>query len=115
MYKSPNGYFSRRLLFFTRGVSLNIAVFSQPAHRRNPSSLYILTMSLRAFIGLNISVIPVLYALYQSNSITFSVLYCQLQFYSHHAFNQMTRSFFILACINRYAISSNQARIRSFS
>jgi hypothetical protein len=96
------------------GLLFNMAIFSQRTHRRNSTSLYILIMSFCAFIGLNISVIPYIYALDSPNSFTPSALYCQLQFYFRHAFNQMMRSFFILACANRYAISSNQLRIRSF-
>jgi hypothetical protein len=103
------------ITFGNIGLLFNIAVFSQPTHRRNPSSLYILTMSICAFIGLNISVIPVIYAIDHPNSLNSSAFYCYFQFYFRHAFNQMMRTLFILACANRYAMSSNQARIRSFS
>ena len=103
------------ITFGNTGLLFNTAIFSQPPHRRNPFSLYILTMSICAFIGLNISVIPVIYAVDHLNSLNSSAFYCYLQLYFRHAFNQMMRTFFILACANRYAMSSNQARIRSFS
>jgi len=98
--------------FGSIGLIFNIAIFSQ---HRNPCSLYILTMSLCAFIGLYIFVVPTLYSSYHSNLVISSPLFCQLQFSFRHSFNQMMRSFFILACADRYAISSNNLRIRSFS
>ncbi len=94
------------------GLLFNIAIFSQ---HRNSFSLYILTMSICAFIGLYISVITIIYISYHPNLVISSPVYCQLQFYFRHSFNQMMRSFFIFACADRYAISSNNLRIRSFS
>ena len=97
------------------GLLINIAIFSQPAHRRNPCSLLILSTSSCAWIGLNIAIIPVLYGLGNPNPATTSYLFCQLQFYLRHSINQMMRTFFILACADRYAISSQHPRIRSLS
>jgi hypothetical protein len=97
------------------GLLFNIAIFSQPTHRRNPSSLYILAMSLCALIGLNMSVVPIIYALYQPDPSTTSFVFCLLQRYLRHSFNQMMRTFFVLACADRYMVTSHNARIRSFS
>lgn len=72
-------------------------------------------MSLCALIGLNISVIPVIVASVNPNVLNYHYLYCELQLYFRHAFNQMMRTFFILACADRYAISINNLRVRSFS
>jgi hypothetical protein len=69
------------------GLILNIVIFIQPAHRRNPSSLYILAMSFCALIGLNISVIPFVYALDHSDALKSSLIFCQVQVYLRHAFN----------------------------
>jgi hypothetical protein len=97
------------------GLILNIVVFIQPGHRRNSSSLYILAMSFCALIGLNVSNISVIYALDHSDIRNSGLVFCQLQVYLRHVFNQMMRTFFVLACADRYAISSNHARIRTFS
>jgi hypothetical protein len=97
------------------GLILNIFIFIQPAHRRSPSSLYILSMSFCALIGLNISLIPIIYGLDHSDPLTSSSVFCKLQFYLRHVFSEMMRTFFVLACADRYAMSSNHARIRSFS
>jgi hypothetical protein len=68
-----------------------------------------------ALIGLNFSVIPPVYALDHPDPTTAIFAFCRLQYYFRHAFNQMMRTFFIFACADRYAISSTNLRIRSFS
>jgi hypothetical protein len=74
-----------------------------------------LAASLHGLIGLNISAVPVVYALDHPNTITSSPVFCQVQFYLRHSFNQTMRTFFILACADRYASSSNNVRIRAFN
>lgn len=97
------------------GLFFNIMVFILPAYYRNPFSLYIFVASLCGLIGLNFSAVPVVYALDHPNPVTVSAIFCQVQFYFRHSFNQMMRTLFIFACVDRYAISSQKARIRSFS
>jgi hypothetical protein len=97
------------------GLLCNIIIFSQHAHRRKSISLYILATSLCSFIGLNVAVIPIIYALNHSNSFTTYLIYCRVQFYFRHATNQMMRTFIVLICADCYAACSNRARIRAFS
>ena len=97
------------------GLLFNIAIFIWPAYRRNSCSLYILAASICGLIGLNFAAVPVVYALDHPNPGTMSLLFCQLQFYIRHSFNQMMRTFFILCCADRYASSSTNVRLRSFS
>ncbi|CAF1228092.1 unnamed protein product [Adineta ricciae] len=97
------------------GLVFNMMLFLWPVFRRNPCSIYIFAASLTGLIGLNISTIPVIHALDHPNPSTVSVRFCELQFYFRHSFNQMMRTYFICACIDRYAISSGNKRIRSFS
>lgn len=97
------------------GLILNIAVFSQRISARNPCLLYLLSMSICGLIGLNISTIPYIYALDHSNPLKNNLFLCRFQFYLRHAFNQLMRTFFVIACADRYACSSKQAKIRAFS
>ena len=90
----------------------NILLFASLIHRRNPCSLYILAASISGFISLNNSTIPVVYAMDYPNPTTASALFCKLQFYLRHSFNQMMRTFFIFVCADRFAISSHNARIQ---
>ena len=97
------------------GLIINIAVFSQRISSRNPCSLYLLSMSICGLVGLNISTIPYIYGLDHRDAINQSLFFCQIQFYLRHAFNQLMRTFFVLACADRYACSSKEAKIRAFS
>lgn len=97
------------------GLLFNMAVFSQPTHRRNPSSMYILAMFISAFLGLNASTNPVIYEVERRDPVLLPQLHCQIQLYFRHSLNQIMQSFFILARIDRYIISSDNQRIRSFS
>ena len=97
------------------GLLFNVCIFSWPAYRRNPCALYIFAASVCGLIGLDISTVPIIYALDHPNIITTSAVFCQVQFYLRHSFNQMMRTFFIFACADRYASSSSDIRIRAFN
>ena len=97
------------------GLVLNILFFSQPTHRRNPCSMYLLASTICQLTSLNISLIPIIIALNQTDLRNSSSIFCKLQHYFRHAPNQMMRSFIILACVDRYAICSTHSRVRSFS
>jgi hypothetical protein len=90
-------------------------IFSQPAHRRNSTSLYILAMSSCALVSVSVYIVPTIYTFNHLDPLTYSPFLCQIVYYLRHSFNQMMRTFFVLVCADRYALSSNQARIRSFS
>jgi hypothetical protein len=71
------------------GLFFNMAIFSQPIHRRNPSSLYLLVSSICAFIALNFSSIPVIYQLDHYSAVMNTPLYCQLQYYFRQGLNSL--------------------------
>lgn len=64
---------------------------------------------------MNNAVIPIIYALNHPNPLSYSLLFCKLQYYLRHAFSQSMRSFLVLACADRYATCNNRARTRLFS
>jgi hypothetical protein len=97
------------------GLLFNIAIFIQPQNRRNSSSLYILAASLSALLGLNFSVVSVIYGVDHPDPVITSLIFCLLQFYFRHIFNQMMRTFFVLTCAERYAILSGNRCIRALS
>jgi len=94
---------------------LNIAVFSESTNRRNVCPPFILTMSKCGLSCLNISTIPVIYALNNPNPLNYNLFFCDMQFCLQHAFNQLMRTFFVIACADHYASCSNPAHIRAFS
>lgn len=97
------------------GLLLNMIFFSQKTHRQNPCSLYLLASTICRLTTLNISLIPIIYALDHPDQRNTSLIYCKLQYYFRHVPNQMMRSLIILACVDRYALCSIRPRIRSFS
>ena len=97
------------------GLLLNMVFFSQKMHRQNPCSLYLLASTICRLTSLNISLIPIIYALDHPDQRNTSLIFCKLQYYFRHVPNQMMRSFIILACVDRYALCSIRPRIRSFS
>lgn len=97
------------------GLIFNIIIFSQLANRRNSCSLYILIMSCCSLIGLNSAVIPIIYSLDHPNPLSTSLALCRIQYYLRHVFSQSMRTFFILACADRYASCNRRVYIRSFS
>ncbi|CAF4377398.1 unnamed protein product, partial [Adineta steineri] len=97
------------LILGSIGLFLNIAYFTQPAYRDKSFSLYIVAMSICGLLGLYISTVPIIYALHNPDPLTYNAFFCAIQFYLRHSFNELLRTFFVLACADRYASSSTQA------
>ncbi|CAF4078886.1 unnamed protein product [Adineta steineri] len=106
---------STYVAFGNLGNILTIAVFYQVEQRRNPCSLYLLSMTICNLVCLDVGIIPIIYSLDHPDISTQILLACKLQFYIRHAFFQMMRTYKVLACIDRYALCSTNVHIRSFS
>jgi hypothetical protein len=96
------------------GNLVNIAVFCQKEHRQNSCSLYLLTASFVNVFIINYGIIPTLYSLDYPNPELYSVVFCKLRLYLLHSALMISRSLVVLACIDRFAISSSSRRVRSF-
>ena len=98
------------------GNLLLILVFSQKHHRHNPCSLYLLASAIFSLVGLNWALITNLNALYQvPDPFTLSLTLCRIRGYILQITSVLFRTMIILACIDRYAMSSSHVRIRAFS
>ena len=106
---------STYVTFGNFGNLLIIAVFAQPGQRKNPCSLYLLAMTICNLICLDVGIIPIIFSLDHVDISTEYLAACKIQFYIRHAAFQMMRTYKVLACIDRFALSSMQAKIRSFS
>lgn len=94
------------------GSIFNMIIFTQSKHRRVPCSLYISAIAFCSLIGMHTALLPNVYALDHSNPLTTSLIFCQLQFYLVHLFNQSMRTLIVLACacpckIKLYHLRSN--------
>jgi hypothetical protein len=72
-------------------------------------------MSICGICGLNISAVPVIWALAYPNPVLYNQVACGMFFYFRHAFNQMLRTLFVVICADRYASCSTRSNIRAFS
>jgi hypothetical protein len=106
---------STYVAFGNFGNLLTIAIFCQSEHRRNPCSLYLLSMTICNLVCLDVGIIPIIYSLDHPDISTEYDIACKLQFYIRHTFFQLMRTYKVLACIDRYALCSSSLRIRSFS
>ena len=106
---------STYITFGNVGNILIILIFSQKNHRKNSCSLYLLFMTICNLICLNIGILPIIFSLdYIDINIKY-ILVCRIQFYIRHVSFQMMRTYKVLACIDRFALSSMKIRIRLFS
>jgi hypothetical protein len=72
-------------------------------------------MSITGLLGLYISTVPIVYAVHYPDPLAHSAFFCWIQYYLRHALNELMRTFFVLACADRYASSSKHVNIRAYS
>lgn len=97
------------------GLFFNLMIFSQPTHRRNASSLYLLVSTICHFFCLNFGIFPYIYALYHQDLLITSLIFCKIQFYFRHTPYQILRTMMILACVNRYISTNVRHRFECFN
>lgn len=101
------------LTFGLIGCIFNIIIFLQKTLRSNACSIYMLAVSI-----INLIEIP-----YSLSSVTIlpatirptSVIYCRISGYVQHYLLNVVRTYTVLACIDRFTLTSTNVRIRRFS
>lgn len=85
------------------------------AHRKNACSMYLLGTVIMNNIFL-LSNIPLqVYVVNHGDPTLSSLISCKLRYYLPHVWGQMARYFLVLACIDRFAMTSANVRLRAFS
>ena len=104
------------LVLANLGNLLFLCAFLQKMHRQHPCSLYLLTSAIICLIGANWGFATHFNALYQTpDPFVASLFLCRLRSYILQTTLVLHRSMIVLACFDRYALSSTNPRIRSFS
>jgi hypothetical protein len=87
-----------------------VLLFSK--HRRNACSMYLKWAAVMnsAFITLNIPI--ALYTIDYGDPTVRSEVFCKVRFYLYHAWGQISRYLLVLACADRFWLTSHQARFR---
>lgn len=71
--------------------------------------------SVAMLIHLNTGLVPFLYALNHENPVTTIIAFCKIRFYAGQLCAMTYRWCLVLACFDRYALSSIHARLRNFA
>lgn len=100
----------------TIGNVLNVFIFKRPALRKSPCTLYLLAASVDNLLVIYTALITRLLANgFGIDVATFSSMTCRLRYYLSYIFLALSPYLFILACFDRYCLSSPLAsdRLRS--
>ncbi|CAF1270024.1 unnamed protein product [Adineta steineri] len=104
------------ILFFGVGGNLiNCAVFLQKTLRSSSYSVYLIASTVTHTILLILAMSTNLYSFGHTNPNTYSIAYCKLRNYFISSLFNMSRTYIVLASVDRYAICSPYANIRAFS
>ncbi|CAF1372307.1 unnamed protein product [Adineta ricciae] len=113
--KTSFGFALLFLIFGVTGCFLNILLFSRRQFRSVSCSAYFLASSVVMFIQLSFSACTSLYASYYDFSIIYSISFCKLWFYILNSTSIMSRWILSAACLDRYALSSRNIRLRNLA
>ncbi|CAF0895540.1 unnamed protein product [Adineta ricciae] len=90
-------------------------MFTRPAYRQTPSSIYFLFLSIFAIAYLVSAMFPLFYALNHIDIQIQSVFFCKIRLYIVHVLGLILRYVVVLACIDRFATTQANIRVRSLS
>jgi hypothetical protein len=103
-------------IFGNIGSILNVLVLAQRTYFQNSCSRYILASTITNLVIINIIVLfRLLAGTVNIDPTTTSSFFCKFRQYVAHVTTLLSRSYILLACIDRWAMSSESVRRRSFS
>lgn len=98
------------------GSFLNVLILTQPVYLKNSCSCYILASSLMNIIIINLIVLFHMLSLgFGIDPTKTSTFFCPFRQYVSHAISLLSRFYIVLACVDRWAMSSTNAKYRAFS
>ncbi|CAF1189553.1 unnamed protein product [Adineta steineri] len=97
------------------GSLLNILVLTRPNYLRNSCSSYILASTLPNLLIINIVILFRILATFGFDLTSRSKPFCKFQWYISHSMTLLSRTYILLACIDRWAMTSTIVRRRAFA
>ncbi|CAF1159115.1 unnamed protein product [Adineta ricciae] len=98
------------------GNIFSITIFCHKRHRQNPCSLYLMSAAIFSLIGINWGIGSNMYSLYYPpDPFTKSLFLCRLRGYLLQSSSLIYKIMILFASIDRFALSSSNVKIRSFS
>jgi magnesium-transporting ATPase (P-type) len=95
------------------GNIVNVLVFGR--NRRNPCSMYLTAAAIMNIITLSFNAAQYIYNAKYGDPTGHSIVYCKIRFCLANILGQMSRCFICFACIDRYAMTSANPRVRALS
>jgi hypothetical protein len=93
-----------------------IIIFSQKHQRQSSCSLYLLASAVFGLIGINLGLVPTVNILYNPlDPISQSLIFCRFRGYMLQMSSVLYRSMVVLACADRFVLTSTRVGLRRFS
>jgi hypothetical protein len=90
-----------------------VIIFSR--QRQNACAIYLISSAVVNTIYLTFISIATIFTLYYPNSTTQSIIFCKIYTFILNFVGQVPKTFILLACIDRFLITSHRASFRAFS
>ena len=90
-----------------------VLIFNQ--HNRNACSMYLMGAAVMNIISLTFAIPQNIYSSAYGDLKIRSLIYCRIRNYLGNVWGQMARFFIVLACIDRYTLTSENVNIRALS
>lgn len=97
------------------GAVLNILILSQRNYRQNSCSSYILAASLPNLLIINIPILTRILSTFGFHLTSESTFYCKFEWYILHTMTLVSRTYILLASIDRWTMTSTSVRRRAFA
>ncbi|UJR06856.1 hypothetical protein I4U23_011145 [Adineta vaga] len=103
------------LVFGTVGCLFNLLIFSRPKLRKSSCCIYFFAASVGHLLTLSVGLGTLLYSLNHSDPQIQTIIFCKIRGYLFQISIILSRWFITLACIDRYASTSLNIRLRNFA
>ncbi len=97
------------------GCILNILIFTQRNYRRHSCSAYILANTFTNLIVINIIIFFRFVNGFNIDPTMTTLLFCKIRLYIAQVALTLSRIYIVLACIDRWALTSRNVRIQAFA
>ncbi|CAF2600734.1 unnamed protein product [Rotaria sp. Silwood2] len=95
------------------GNILTILIFIRALKKQlNSCTIYLLATSITNWVLINTALISSVYGVDHVDPQNASIIVCKLRWYGAQILLMLSRSFMVVACIDRWALTSSYARIR---
>ena len=102
-------------IFGNIGSFLNVLVLIQKNYRQNSCSSYILASTIANLIMLNIIILFRILTVFSIDPTKTSWFFCKFRAYITQTSTTLSRTYILLACIDRWAMTSRTVAIRAFA